>query len=311
MENDNFSDLPEDMQVKALLAAKGYATESAKASVSDFQESWSGEPEDVAGQIIRDQVENRFDGAFKDLTECWKNGKDDSASVEALEEAYQVYKGLDKDTRAAVVEASGGRLEAYFSARENGIDTETFAKYYEKYYEIDNADLKESEKAAKWSYELQRAVEKGKLDEDEEKALRESLKFYNMFPADTAKFDQLTDAGIDSEDAWEIGELLDGLEPEKGRTNVRDVQKAEAIVGMDLSRKDTQKALKAYLNDSQDENLDQMLKMGFSAEDYVVAWRLYQDYTSGKGKKQRTIEKYMEEFGVSKATARAIYEIYG
>ena len=271
MENPEFADLPEDMQVKALLAAKGYATESAKASVSDYKASWSGEPEDMAKQIIRDQVDKRFDSAFSDLTECWKNGKDDSASVEALEEAYQVYKGLDRKTRKKLVEDMNGGAEAYLVARENGISTREFREYYkehETYYDVE-------------------------------------------------KFTGLVDAGVDADDAWDLGYLLEGLEPEKGYKNVRDVQELETIANFDgLTRKEKDIAMKMYMPDydPKDKNPDktelrydyarQELKL--SAEEYVEIYQAHVD----NDKKAEKIAAW-KALGYSNAECERFWRLFG
>ena len=51
-------------------------------------------------------------------------------------------------------------------------------------------------------------------------------------------------------------------------------------------------------------------KEGYSAKDYVAAWQMYAN-ASGEGKKRRTIQAYMDRFGVDWDTAAAIYDIYG
>lgn len=120
----------------------------------------------------------------------------------------------------------------------------------------------------------------------------------------------MTDAGISADDAQDLGYLLSGLLPETGYKNVRDIQKAESIMDSSLSEADKIAALKVYGSDAQDKNLEEMKAMGFSAADYVEAWRIYAD-GSGTGKKARAIAEYQKVFGVDKATAKAIYEIYG
>ena len=91
---------------------------------------------------------------------------------------------------------------------------------------------------------------------------------------------------------------------------MRDIQKAEAIASFSLPKSQKEAVMKLYLSDTQDENLDEMLNLGYTTRDYVKAWQLY-DSESGKGKKARTIALLQEEFGISYATADAIYKIYG
>ena len=140
--------------------------------------------------------------------------------------------------------------------------------------------------------------------------LKKDMVFRYSGVVDTPKFDSMVEAGVGGDDAKKVVDLLAGLKPESGYKDVRDIQNAEAIAGSGLSNGDTVEALYAYLPNAQDENLREMLGMGFSAEDYVRAWRMY-DGASGKGKKQRTIDQYQKAFGVDYSTAKMIYEVYG
>jgi hypothetical protein len=126
-------------------------------------------------------------------------------------------------------------------------------------------------------------------------------------------FGEMTGAGVSSKTAYDIGKLLDSLKPQEGYKTVRDIQQAEAIAGANLTERDIIAALKAYGSDAQDENLDGMLDLGFNAAQYVAAWGIYSEEkeTGGRGTKERTIQGFMKEFKVSRATAEAIYDIYG
>jgi hypothetical protein len=126
-------------------------------------------------------------------------------------------------------------------------------------------------------------------------------------------FGEMTGAGVSNKTAYDIGKLLDSLKPQEGYKTVRDVQQAEAIAGANLTERDTIAALKAYGSDAQDENLDAVLGLGFDAAQYVAAWGIYSEEKEegGRGTKDRTIRAFMDEFGVDRATAAAIYDIYG
>ena len=161
-----------------------------------------------------------------------------------------------------------------------------------------------------WAYALQNAYERGDITKKQMQILKKDMVFRYSGVVDTPKFDSMVEAGVGGDDAKKVVDLLAGLKPESGYKDVRDIQNAEAIAGSGLSDGDTVEALYAYLPNAQDENLREMLGMGFSAEDYVRAWRMY-DGASGKGKKQRTIDQYQKAFGVDYSTAKMIYEVYG
>jgi hypothetical protein len=79
-----------------------------------------------------------------------------------------------------------------------------------------------------------------------------------------------------------------------------------------LSEADKIAALKIYGTDAQDENLDQMIAMGYSSRDYLNAWKLISDEREkgGNGTKRRTINALAQMYGVSTAKATEIYEVW-
>ena len=257
-----------------------------------------------AGAVIRKVIESDFSDAFYDLTD----GGDNAA--EALGRAYDGYKGLTFDDKKIFRENATGRVKWMIDAGAAGMDAETFAGMYQQYRDIDGSDKGISQKANAWAYALQNAYERGDITKKQMQILKKDMVFRYSGVVDTPKFDSMVEAGVGGDDAKKVVDLLAGLKPESGYKDVRDIQNAEAIAGSGLSDGDTVEALYAYLPNAQDENLREMLGMGFSAEDYVRAWRMY-DGASGKGKKQRTIDQYQKAFGVDYSTAKMIYEVYG
>lgn len=257
-----------------------------------------------AGAVIRKVIESDFSDAFSDLAD----GGDNAA--EALGRAYDGYKGLSFDDKKIFRENATGRVKWMIDAGAAGMDAETFAGMYQQYRDIDGSDKGISQKANAWAYALQNAYERGDITKKQMQALKKDMVFRYSGVVDTPKFDSMVEAGISGGDAKKVVDLLAGLKPESGYKSVRDIQNAEAIVNSGLSNGDTVEALYAYLPNSQDENLREMLDMGFSAQDYVAAWRLY-DSESGEGKKRRTIDSYRSMFDVDYETAKMIYEIYG
>lgn len=122
----------------------------------------------------------------------------------------------------------------------------------------------------------------------------------------TSKYTELS-----MQDAANVVEVLETLLAESGYTNVRGVQKVEAIVAADdfLTEKEQTEVLKDTLDDKAWDKYQQILKLGLDNDDYAASYRLYLD-TTGSGKKERTIKAFQKELGVSYNTAKALYEIY-
>lgn len=122
---------------------------------------------------------------------------------------------------------------------------------------------------------------------------------------------KVRESGVTTKQYLDLSKVVEGLKPAAGSKNVSQAQKAEAAVKFPgLTEKQREAVVKMYVSDAQDKNMEDMKKLGFSTSDYMTAWKIYNG-ESGKGKKQRTIEKYMDKFGVDEKTAKTIYEIYG
>ena len=307
--SDSYGTFTDAQKAKVFSYVYDYAREKGRMEAIDGYTgnlaSWMEDAEGgEAGAIIRKVIASDFSEAFSDLTD----GADGAA--EALARAYEGYKGLTFDDKKIFLENATGRVKWMIDAGATGMDAETFAGMYQQYRDIDGSDKGISQKANAWSYALQEAYERGDITKQQMQTLKKDMVFRYSGVVDTPKFDSMVEAGVSGGDAKKVVDLLAGLTPQSGYKSVRDIQNAEAIVNSGLSNGDTVEALYAYLPSAQDENLREMLDMGFSAQDYVAAWRLY-DSESGEGKKRRTIENYRSMFGVDYETAKMIYEIYG
>ena len=64
------------------------------------------------------------------------------------------------------------------------------------------------------------------------------------------------------------------------------------------------------MTDKQEEKLDTVLDMGYSVEEYPEIWKIIDGYTSGTGKKKRTVAYMQNEFGISYSAAKKLYEVF-
>ena len=307
--SDAYDNLTDDQKERAFGYIYDYARERGRMAAIDGYEgnlaNWmkgieGSEASAVFRKIISADFTDSFDAVIKGA-----EGASDS-----LQRAYDSYYDLPPQEQKAFLEDAEGRVKYMIHAGDAGMSAETFASMYQTYRSIDKRDLSISQKANQWSYELQRAYERGDITKKQMQTLKKDMVFRYSGVVDTPKFDSMVEAGISGGDAKKVVDLLAGLKPESGYKSVRDIQNAEAILNSGLSNRDTVEALYAYLPSAQEENLREMLDMGFSAQDYVAAWRLY-DSESGEGKKRRTIDSYRSMFDVDYETAKMIYEIYG
>lgn len=307
--SDSYDNLTDDQKARAFGYIYDYARERGRMAAIDGYEgnlaNWMKDIEgNEAGAVFRKIISADFTDSF-DAVIKGADGASDS-----LQRAYDSYYDLPPQEQKAFLEDAEGRVKYMIHAGDAGMSAETFASMYQTYRSIDKRDLSISQKANQWSYELQRAYERGDITKKQMQTLKKDMVFRYSGVVDTPKFDSMVEAGISGGDAKKVVDLLAGLKPESRYKSVRDIQNAEAIINSGLSNGDTVEAMYAYLPSAQDENLREMLDMGFSAQDYVAAWRLY-DSESGEGKKRRTIDSYRSMFDVDYETAKMIYEIYG
>lgn len=283
-----------------------YAREMGRTEAIEGYDGMSGWMEGIegkeAGAIIGKVVTGSFSDGFDSLTA----GNADGA-VETLEEAYRVYEALSAEQRKAVAEGASGRIGYYLEARLKNIGTETFTDLYQIYREIDaNEELTSTQKAEAWAYELQNAKAAGIINKVQADFMGDTLVYRYSREANADKFNEIVESGVDTDAASDLMWLLDGIEPQKGYADVRDVQKAEAIVNRSgLSDKEMETVLKIYLNDAQDENLNEMLDMGYDMEDYVKAYRVHSD-----NDKKAEFTAALEAMGYTPQEAENIYYVF-
>lgn len=307
MESEIYAAMTDQQKASVFEYVYDYAREKGRTEALTGYEGMAGWMQGIEGKEVDTILNRSITGAFTDAFAML--AEDPEGAVAQLEQAVNLLEEGPKQVNFA--NTAGGRVKQYVTAYRAGVQTSTFLELYQQFRSIDaDPDLNTAGKAQQWAYQLEKAVEAGQITEKQRDVLKDSMVYYQMFPAETEKFDQLTESGISADQAMDIGALLNGIVPQEGYTSVRTVQKVEAIAGEDLSDAEMEAVLKVYLSENQDENLDQMLELGYSPEDYAAAYSIYAN-ESGAGMKARIIAKLREEFGISNAEARAIYEIYG
>lgn len=311
VESDAYQSMDDDQRAAVIEWVYDYARETARdAAIRGYEPQLSGWMKDLetfgTGAIFSQAAKREMDDGFTDIT-----AGNRADGFEKLSAGWDIYQSLDQRGRERFLESNGGRVEYYIHAREAGMSTGTFGNLYTQYRGIDGQDISISQKANAWANTLQKEVEAGHITAEQAAVLKKDMVFRYSGIVSTTNYDAMVSAGLEADSAHGVTNLLAGLKPEPGKTTVRDVQNAEAIAGMGMDEKSTVAAMHVYLSDAQDKNLDQMIGMGYSPEDYAAVWRIYLDATSGTGKKNRVIEAIMRELNIKDyKTAAAIYDIY-
>lgn len=104
-----------------------------------------------------------------------------------------------------------------------------------------------------------------------------------------------------------VFDTVSGLKAEDGYSNVRPVQKYEAVAGSDkLTEEEKKTALKSMMDDKMEAKLEAVLSKGFDTQDFADSYRIYLDAK----KKADAVKEIQNELGVNRAVATQIYEIY-
>ena len=309
-------------KANAIRFAYAYARDIARGEVvpdhPGITTKWMAELEgDIAEGILRHVTQSDLTDALSSVVSSWKDIGGSQKAIASLEQAYKTFTGLPVAMQGNIFADSGGRVKYFLTAKDAGISSETFANLYKTFYDIDNGNGKASEKASQWSYELEKAQERGIITPSQKAALKEEMNFWQMIPAETSRFDELTGSGLSADKASYVDELLDGLLDKPRETkpdgsnyaNVRTIQQIEAIVAADkeLTEAQQRQVLEDILDVKAFAKYEQVIALGYNNDEYAATYRLYLDTAGGKA---RTIEAFQKEFGISKAAATALYEIY-
>lgn len=323
MNLQGFKNLPGDVQSAALKKAEAYATEIAKASIADNPDAPDKTVAELANSIYVDTVKNTINNAFKSISDDAKYGRDNTADIAALEQAYGNVSLLPDDMQKEILEDSGGRLGYYATAKKNGVSTETFLNVYNQYKEIsDNKDLTTSEKAQDWSVALDKAERDGTLTAAQKKALKGKMVFRYSMQAETAKYDEMRESGISIEKADKVIDVLDKVvgtgkvDKETGKASVRAIDKYAAIANVvDLTDSEIDAIMEDYMPDydPEDDTPNKTYlkyeyvrrQLGISPEDYISIYNVSLD----GGKKNEVISRW-KDLGYSTNEANVLYNLF-
>lgn len=116
-ESGDFERLTDEQKTAALKQAEEYATQHAKAAVSDFEPVKKAHSEYYAKEITAKQTVDSFTDIFKD-------GKIDA---DKLEDAYQQYDGMSSATQKQIIGTAGSQTRAFLEVRDQGVPAKKYS----------------------------------------------------------------------------------------------------------------------------------------------------------------------------------------
>ena len=310
MGSEAFRNLSDEQKAKALNRAKTYATEHARAAVSDYTTDSPKDAKTVENSIMQDLVRSEFSKAF------------DTMEPDALGQAYSIYESLGNAQKQEFKNGTGGRIGYYITARENGVSGETFASLYGVYKNLDNnSGMAGKDKAQEWARTLGNAYESGQITKAAHDALKDKMVFRQTFSIETEKFDAMTESGLSSDVADRIIKGLADLQgtgsvdKDTGEATVTNRDKWGYIAALDgLSDKEKDRVMLLYMPDYNPEaekpnktelKYAYLRSKGYSAEQFTQTYSVTQEFT----KKADMIAAWVA-LGYSNEEAQMFYKLY-
>lgn len=252
------------------------------------------------------EAESGVDKSFSAITEAWRNGEE--PDIAQLSAAYDQFAALSVESRTFITSNATGRVKAYLKARAAGTSDAAFTDLYEVYY---NLDGKPAQNATDWAVALDKAVAGQKITKAQRGILWDNLGVWEQVRQNADTYHKIYDAGssagVSVGLAEELTSVITNLNPESGKKSVRDIQKFESVVDFPgLSTSAEEAVLEAYLDEGQMKRYNSMTDRGYSAEEYVAAYRAYLDGDKKVGK----VQDIMDALGISYAEALTIYKLY-
>ena len=166
--------------------------------------------------------------------------------------------------------------------RKVGVDVGQFLELYAMHGQIDSRDLKAGQKATEFAYWLD-----GQRYTDQQKAvIKDQMAYFQMMPADASRYNMATAAGLDREQALELTEELDALEPPEGKTSVQEIQKYRVAIDQSVSESNQLKMLQSVgLKDSSYDKVAKGYEMGVAPAAWVRVKEVQQQFdANGNGR---------------------------
>lgn len=156
---------------------------------------------------------------------------------------FQVFDEYHLDPESKNYEKIRGE---YMAMMDSGLSWDDITAAHNTWAELDaDEEMNASQKAtayAQWA-------DQRDWNSEQINAVKNRYKFWQMLPAQASTYEKYTGAGLNSDNAMKVTELLAGLEPEAGKETVSTNQKIKAIESSGLNREDRTNAIAALVTD--------------------------------------------------------------
>lgn len=137
-----------------------------------------------------------------------------------------------------------------------GLSFEQFLEAQNQYSQISE----EYEEAEQKAVEFSRWVNGQGLTDSQAAVVKESFSYFSQIPKSGGYYDKCVAAGLGDQEAYDLSNALDDLEPEEGKTQVSSLQRYRAVVDAGLDEDQQIAALGELMSESEYGKL----KMGYS-----------------------------------------------
>ena len=198
---------------------------------------------------------------------------EDLSSLERGRQERDIIRALDLTDEQKLALYSGlnptstSRTEKFQTLMNTGMTWDEVMDAYDRYAELDaDENMKATDKAtelARWADE--------QYQEDQAAAIKEQLAFFSIIPAQAERYAALTEAGLDTESAYNLTEIFAGLEPEEGSDTVTSMQRYKAVVTSGLTDQEQLAALGTLMGESEYAKVETGYEFGVTPAMYVQA----------------------------------------
>lgn len=135
-------------------------------------------------------------------------------------EMYRELKGAD------------ARAEDFRNIMDTGL---SFAQTMKVFDEFERLRLTEGMTATERATAFASWLDKQGYKDSQIETIRDQLKYFSQVPAEASRYDKMADAGLATDDAYDLTSALAALQPEQGKETVSNMQKYRLIASWDLS----------------------------------------------------------------------------
>jgi hypothetical protein len=159
-------------------------------------------------------------------------------------------------------------------------------------------DLTATQKAT----ELSRWANQRGYTGEQAAAIRDTFTFFSMAPAEAKRYNELTDSGVDEEDAYELTNALNELEPLEGNKSVTNLQRYRETVDISTNPDVQLSLLMSVMGETEIQKVKLAYEYGVTPRDYVRAKELIEEDNKRKkaededygGVKNKDVEEVLE-----------------